>query len=305
MPIPDYQGFMLPLLKFIADDKEHNIRDVVAGLSDELGLSETERLQMLPSGQQAVVPNRIGWSRTYLKKAGLLSSPRRGFVQISDVGKEVLKENPIKIDYHFLKRFPSFLEFVQPSVADGDESPAATEVEDTQTPDEVLESSYQSLRDALADDLLEQVKSCSPAFFERLVVDLLVAMGYGGSLADAGQAIGKTGDGGIDGIIKEDKLGLDVICIQAKRWEGTVGRPVVQAFTGSMEGVRARKGVLLTTGSFSKDAVEYVERIERKIVLIDGKRLAELMIDYNIGVTTNRTYLIKKPDSDYFAEDEA
>jgi len=152
--------------------------------------------------------------------------------------------------------------------------------------------------------LIERIKACSPVFFERLVVRLLVAMGYGGSLADAGQAVGRSGDGGIDGIIKEDKLGLDVVCIQAKRWEATVGRPVVQAFAGSMEGYRARKGVLITTSEFSKDAQEYVTRIERKIVLIDGRTLAEFMIDYDIGTTTSQTYAVKKADSDFFVEEE-
>ena len=175
----------------------------------------------------------------------------------------------------------------------------------TKTPDEVLEASFQDLRTALADELLDQVKQCSPRFFERLVVDLLVAMGYGGSISDAGQAIGRTGDGGIDGIIKEDKLGLDVVCVQAKRWEKTVGRPEVQAFAGSMEGMRARKGVMITTSSFSREAEDYVGRIERKIVLIDGRRLADLMIDHDIGVTTARRYTVKRLDSDYFVEDEA
>jgi restriction system protein len=174
---------------------------------------------------------------------------------------------------------------------------------DTATPEEALEDSYLKLRAALADDLLERLKACSPSFFERLVVDLLVAMGYGGSLADAGQAIGRSGDGGIDGIIKENKLGLDVVCIQAKRWKETVGRPDVQGFAGSMEGFRARKGVMLTTSAFSKEAQEYVTRIERKIVLIDGRQLAQLMIDHDIGVATARSFVVKKVDLDYFDEE--
>jgi restriction system protein len=179
------------------------------------------------------------------------------------------------------------------------------DVADTErTPEEILEASYQGLRAALADDLLEQVKTCSPQFFERLVVDLLLAMGYGGSLADAGQTIGKTGDGGIDGIIKEDKLGLDVVCIQAKRWENTVGRPVVQAFAGSMDAYKAKKGVLITTAAFSKEATEFIKQIDKKIVLIDGRQLAQLMIDYEIGVTAARTYTVKKIDQDYFVDDE-
>jgi restriction system protein len=302
MPIPDYQDFMLPLLKAISDGKERPIRDVTWELADQVGLSQEERQQLLPSGQQSVVANRVGWAKTYLKKAGLVDSPKRGIVRITQDGLKVLADNPTLIDNQFLKKYASFLGFYGKS--DSQEEAAEQPVEKAKTPDEVLESSYQSLRDALADEILDQVKTCSPEFFERLVVDLLVAMGYGGTLADAGQAIGKTGDGGIDGIIKEDRLGLDVVCIQAKRWENTVGRPVVQAFAGSMEGMRARKGVLITTSSFSKDADEYVGRIERKIVLIDGRRLAQLMIDHGIGVTTARTYTIKKLDLDYFVEDE-
>jgi restriction system protein len=302
MPIPDYQGFMLPFLQTVSDGQEQHIRHIVNKLADKLGLTDDERRQMLPSGQQSLVANRVGWAKTYLKKAGLLDNSRRGYVRITPAGIQALTSNPGKIDKQFLDQYPLFQEFTRQSQPDTES--LEPEIKEVKTPDEVLESSYQNLRIALADELLDQVKACSPQFFERLVVDLLVAMGYGGTLADAGQAIGRSGDGGIDGIIKEDKLGLDVVCIQAKRWEGTVGRPAVQSFAGSMEGMRARKGVLLTTGSFSKDAEEYVNRIERKIVLIDGKRLTELMIDHNIGVTTARTYTIKKTDMDYFVEDE-
>jgi restriction system protein len=214
----------------------------------------------------------------------------------------VLRQKPERIDNQFLKKYQSFNEFIGRGETDGES--AEPQPKGTKTPDEVLEQSFRDLRNALADELLAQVRGCSPSFFERLVVDLLVAMGYGGSLADAGQAVGRSGDGGIDGIIKEDKLGLDVVCIQAKRWDKTVGRPEVQAFAGSMEGFRARKGVLITTSTFSKEAEDYVSHIERKIVLIDGKRLAELMIDYDIGVATSRAYTVKRVDLDYFVEDE-
>jgi restriction system protein len=302
MAIPDYQDFMLPLLQAVSDGNDYRVRNVTGQLADTLGLTQEERQQLLPSGQQTYLGNRIGWASTYLKKAGLLESPKRGYVRITGEGCKALAVHPTKIDNAFLKKYASFIDFYgRPA---GEENGVAEPTVAAKTPDEVLESSYLDLRRALADDLLEQVRGCSPQFFERLVVELLVAMGYGGTLADAGQAIGKTGDGGIDGIIKEDKLGLDVVCIQAKRWENTVGRPVVQAFAGSMEGMRARKGVLITTSLFSKDAEEYIGRIERKIVLIDGKRLAELMIDHGIGVTTARTYTIKRLDSDYFVEDE-
>jgi restriction system protein len=260
---------------------------------------------MLPSGQQSVLANRVGWAKTHLKKAGLLDNPKRGYVTISERGKQVLAQKPERIAIGFLNQFPEFKEFRTKTTTEQDEEPT-TQGTTTQTPEEQLEASYRALRQALAEDLLEKVKASTPAFFERLVVELLVAMGYGGSLEDAGQAVGRPHDGGIDGIIKEDKLGLDAICIQAKRWEDTVvGRPVVQSFAGSMEGHRARKGVLITTSSFSKDAQEYVARIERKIVLIDGQTLAQLMIDHDIGVSTARTYTLKRIDSDYFSEEEA
>lgn len=303
MPIPDYQDFMLPLLEALTDGNERRIRDLTGCLADRFGLTDTERQEVLPSGQQTYVANRVAWAKTYLKKAGLLESPARGIVRITDQGRKVLADRPAEIDTEFLKRFQSFKGFYLRSV-ESDGEAVKEELPVTKTPDEVLESSFLDLRAALADELLDQVKGCSPRFFERLVVDLLVAMGYGGSLTDAGQAIGRTGDGGIDGIIKEDKLGLDVVCVQAKRWERTVGRPEVQAFAGSMEGFRARKGVLITTSGFSREAEDYVSRIERKIVLIDGRRLADLMIDHDIGVTTARRYTVKRLDSDYFVEED-
>jgi restriction system protein len=301
MPIPDYQDCMLPLLEAVSDGQDHVIRDVARALADRFVLTDAERKELLPSGQQSVIASRVGWAKTYLKKAGLLTQPSRGVVRLTQEGQAVLKQKPARIDTEFLRAYPAFTEFIDRSTSE-----TATEAKPTTaTPEEALEASYLALRNALADELLDRVRACSPQFFERLVVELLVAMGYGGSLADAGQAVGRTGDGGIDGIIKEDKLGLDVVCIQAKRWEKTVGRPEVQAFAGSMEGFRARKGVMITTSSFSKEAQEYVTRIERKIVLIDGIRLAELMIDHGIGVETAHTYLIKKVDLDYFADEES
>lgn len=301
MSIPDYQSFMLPLLEAVSDGKSHVLRDLTRQLSNRFGLSEDERQELLPSGQQTVVANRVAWAKTYLKKAGLLANPTRGYVTITKEGTDALAQHPVKIDNEFLRRYPSYMEFVkkaQPEKAEAQEI-----AESPATPEELLESSYRSLRDALADELLERVKACSFQFFERLVVDLLLAMGYGGSRADAGKRVGRTGDGGIDGIINEDKLGLDIVCLQAKRWENTVGRPDVQKFAGSMEGHRAKKGVLLTTSIFSEDAKEYVNRIERKIVLIDGRQLAQLMIDHGIGVETDHTYVIKKLDLDYFDEE--
>jgi restriction system protein len=300
MPIPDYQDCMLPVLEALADGKDYQLRAVTAALADRFGLSEDERKELLRSGQQTVIANRVSWAKTYMKKAGLISQPNRGVVRITEEGRAVLAKKPTRIDNGFLRQYPTFAEFVDRSSTEpGGVEPAP----ETATPEESLEASYLALRNALADEVLERVKSCSPQFFERLVVELLVAMGYGGSLADAEQAIGRSGDAGIDGIIKEDKLGLDVVCVQAKRWKDTVGRPEVQAFAGSMEGFRARKGVLLTTSAFSKEAEEYVNRIERKIVLIDGRRLAQLMIDHDIGVATARSYVVKKLDQDYFEEE--
>jgi restriction system protein len=302
MAIPTYDALMLPLLQRVSDGETHRFRELADTLAENFHLSDEERERLLPSGKQTVIRNRVGWARTYLVKAGLVESPKRGTVRITAQGREVLAASPARIDIPFLSQFESFRDFkTQRKEPKSDLQP--DEDSSDETPEENIESAYRELRSALADELLESVKACSPQFFERLVVELLVAMGYGGSIEDAGRAIGRSGDGGIDGIIKEDRLGLDVVCIQAKRWgTNSVGRPEVQAFAGSMDGHRARKGVLITTSQFSKEACEFVERIERKIVLIDGKRLAELMIDFDIGVAPVRAYAIKRLDSDYFAD---
>ena len=297
---------MLPLLEVIADGAEYSNASVADKLAKQMNVSDEDRQLLLPSGEQTVFTNRVAWAKAHFKKAGLLESPRRGTLRITDVGQKVLAGKPAKINLRFLRQFDGYdwhkqkspSTEVQSALDQVDNEPARA------TPEELIDSGYQSLRDELVVEIIEQVKRCSSQFFERLVVKLLVAMGYGGSLEDAGQVLGRSGDGGIDGIIKEDKLGLDVLCIQAKRWEGTVGRPVVQAFAGSMEGFRARKGVLITTSSFSKEAEDYITRIERKIVLVDGQRMAELMISHNVGVTVTRAYEIKRLDSDYFTEDE-
>lgn len=300
MPIPTYDELTVPFLKLLRDNGELPIKEIVERLADHAQLNDAERNQLLQSGQR-IIANRVGWARTHLKKAGLIESPVRGRQRITQAGLDALAENPQKIDRQFLLRYPSFVEFIRRQPEDTE---TVAEEAARSTPEELLETSYQSLRNALADDLLDRVQSCSPQFFERLVVELLVAMGYGGSLADAGQAIGRSGDAGIDGIIKEDRLGLDVVCIQAKRWRGSVGRPEVQAFAGSMEGYRARKGVLITTAAFTRDAEEYVKHIERKIVLIDGEKLSQYMIDFGIGVSIANTYVVKRIDADYFLEDE-
>lgn len=302
MPIPDYQTIMLPLLKFASDGQEHSRRDTLDALAETFGLTSEERSQLLSSRQQTVFDNRVGWARTYLKQAGLLETTRRGYYRITERGRRVLSQNPPKIDVAFLQQFPEFVEFKRRTRTRFDEI-EDEEADGTRTPEEVIEAAYQKLRQELAGELLQMIKERSPAFFERLVIDLLVSMGYGGTRKDAGQAIGKSGDGGIDGIIKEDRLGLDVVYVQAKRWESVVGRPEIQKFAGALQGQRARKGIFITTSAFSQDALEYAARIESKIVLIDGETLAQLMIDHNVGVASLATYELKRVDSDYFAEE--
>jgi restriction system protein len=303
--IPDYQSIMLPLLRCISDSKEHKMRDVTDQLAEHLGVTEEERKELLPSGAAPVFYNRTAWAKTYLKKAGLIDSPKQGILVISKRGLEVLKKNPTTIDVKFLKQFSEFVEFQ--TTKGENESVGIEKIEDisTETPEEALETAYQKIRKSLAQDLLNKVITLSPSFFERLVVELLVKMGYGGSIKDAGRAIGKSGDEGIDGTIKEDKLGLDIIYIQAKRWQlgNTVGRPELQKFVGALAGQGAKKGIFITTSSFTRDALDYAPRNETKIVLIDGQQLAQYMIDYNLGVTSLNIYEVKRMDSDYFGEE--
>jgi len=289
MAVPDLQSIMLPLLKLIGDKKEHSMRESIEKLGNEFDLTDEDRKALLPSGIQKVFDNRVNWSKTYLKKAGLLENKRRGYFNITDEGLKVLEQNPPKIDINFLMQFPGYVEFR----TGGKDKPVTTD--DTPvTPEEILENSYQNLRNNIAQELLSSVKFCSPEFFEKLVVDLLLNMGYGGSRRDAGEAIGRSGDGGIDGIIKEDKLGLDTIYIQAKKWENTVSRPEIQKFAGALQGQQAKKGIFITTSSFSKGAREYANIIDSKVVLIDGEILAQLMIDYDIGVSKIKSYDLKR-----------
>ncbi len=300
MAIPDYQTIMLSLLKLANDGQEHFLRDAVEVLADEFGLTEEERKDLLPSGQQAVFFNRVGWARTYLKQAGLLETTKRAYFRITDRGRQVLAANPDRIDAKYLEKFPEFLDFKARSKDKDEANDQGTA--SGQTPDESMEAGYQKVRKELALELLKQIKQCTPAFFEKLVIDLLVKMGYGGTRREAGQAVGRTGDGGIDGIINEDRLGLDNIYLQAKRWDSTVGRPEIQKFAGALQGQRAQKGVFITTSTFSTDSHDFVSRLDTKIVLIDGDLLAQLMIDHNVGVSTTAVYEIKRVDSDYFSE---
>lgn len=299
MTIPDYQTVMAPLVRFMVDGQGRTLAESVAALAVTFGLSREELSQTIPSGTKTVLEDRVGWARTYLKKAGLLAPTRRGYLRITPRGMEALEVAPERIDVKFLDRYPEFVAFRSLRRARS-EDPVPSEIVPGQTPLEALEAAYAGLRDEVESEILRQVKLAPPEFFERLVVELLVRMGYGGSRQDAGRAVGGTGDGGIDGIIKEDRLGLDAIYIQAKRWDSPVSRPEIQKFAGALQGNRARKGVFLTTSSFTKDARDFVDRVESRIVLIDGDLLASLMFEHNLGVSAVSTYEVKRVDSDLF-----
>jgi len=302
MTIPDFQTIMLPFLQFSSDGKMHNFLEVVDALAKKFKLTPEEIDTLIPSGQQRFA-NRVGWAKTYLKKAGLIDYPQRGNFQITQRGFDVLKENPEAIDMKFLKRFPEYQEFRKTNQVDeGKEE--VVDLSDKLPPEESIEAAYQEIRAGLADDLLDYVLKCSPAFFEKLVVELLVSMGYGGSQENAARAVGKSGDDGIDGIIDEDKWGLDSIYIQAKRYQrdARIGAHFVRDFIGALQGCKATKGVFLTTAGFTKDATDFISKVQSRVVLIDGQKLANLMIDYGIGVSTRMNYEIKKLDTDYFGE---
>ncbi len=306
MPIPDFQTLMLPVLEFVSDGKEYLNIDIEEYLANKFKLSDEERQQILPSGKQLVFTNRIAWAKADLKGAKLIDSPRRSYIILTERGKKVLESKPQKIDRKFLKQFDEYSQYIG---ANKREEKIAVKKEDDissvvdSTPDEILESSYNSIRKGLSSELLSKLKNINPYRFEKVVVELLVKMGYGGSITEASKAIKKSGDEGIDGVISEDKLGLDIIYIQAKRWESVVGRPELHKFVGALAGQGAKKGIFITTSYFSKDALEYNPKNDTKIVLIDGIKLSDLMIDYNLGVSLQNTYEVKKLDTDYFEED--
>lgn len=307
MPIPDFQSLLLPVLSAISDGSEHRMKDIIEILAQTFKLTENERKQLLPSERAFLFDNRVHWARFYLKKAGLVNTFKRGTITITKRGSEVIKKSPKTINLNFLRQFPEFNEGItakeDKSRSNIDETPPTSN--EIGTPEETLENAYLKIREALCQETLSKVISLSPNYFEKLVVELLVKMGYGGSIKDAGRVIGKSGDEGIDGTIKEDKLGLDIIYIQAKRWKpgNVVGRPDLQQFVGALAGQGAKKGIFITTSTFSKEAKNYIPRNETKIVLIDGDMLANYMIDYNIGVTLQQTFEIKKIDGDYFEEE--
>lgn len=303
MPIPDFQEVMRPMLSYLADDKPHTLSELHDRIRDEFKLSNEDVNKRTNSGRQTVLRNRVGWARTYLHKANLITIPNRGEAQITERGHQALKESPTKIGVNFLKRYPEFLEFITPKQHDTSATSEAGVTVDESTPEEQLDAAHKAITDALIDDLLNTIKSATPVFFEQLVVDLMLAMGYGGSRKEAGQATQATNDDGIDGIIKEDRLGLDTIYLQAKRWQNTVQRPEIDKFIGSLTRNRARKGVFITTSDFSTGALDAVNGLDMKIVLIDGQQLADLMIEHNLGVTRKEVYEVKQIDSDYFNED--
>lgn len=302
MAIPNYQTIMLPLLKMAGDKREHSLREAIDRLSNEFKLTNTERKELLLSGKQEIFDNRVGWARTYLKKAGLLEIPRWGYFRITERGLELLKQNVSKIDLRILSKYPEFREFI--SYRQSKVAVKAEKEEDKVTPKEELENAYQKMTNELAKDLLQELKVVSPTRFEHIVIDLLVKMGYGGSHGDAAKAIGGVGDEGVDGVISEDKLGLSRIYVQAKRWQNKfVGHPEIRGFSGALDLKHAEKGVFITTSGFNKDAYEGVDRSSKRIVLIDGNQLAKLMIEYNVGVTHEDTLEIKRVDKDYFIEE--
>ncbi|MDZ4204498.1 MAG: restriction endonuclease [Bacteroidales bacterium] len=300
--IPDFQSIMLPFLKIISDGEEHTTIETNQKLATHFNLTDEEVDEYLPIGAQKTFPNRVAWTKSHLKMAGLFENTKRSSFRITEAGKQLLDTNPVEINLRVLRTIPTY----QVRTGRTRDEDSSTDIENSQisaTPEEIIENSYLAIRKSLAQELLFKIKSSTPSFFETLVVELVVKMGYGGSIKDAGRSIGRSGDEGIDGIIKEDKLGLDVIYVQAKRWENVVGRPEIQKFVGALAGQGAKKGVFITTSRYTNEARDYQPRNETKIVLIDGEQLAELMIDHNLAVSTVNTFEIKRIDNDYFGDE--
>ncbi len=311
MPIPDFQSIMLPLLESVSDGKSHGVSELISVLAERFKLTDEERKELLPSGKEPRFSNRVRWARKFLQESRLVDVPGRGATIITERGMKILKQKPDRIDMGYLTQFPEYVAFRQKKspIEDEDEKnikPAqkGLKIFDGESPDEVIEQHITSLRTHLKKELIQLVLSLDPSDFEQLVVDIVLAMGYGGSRKDAGMAIGKSGDGGVDGIVNEDRLGLDKIYLQAKRWKsGKVGRPDVQSFSGSLDDKQAKKGVFITTSSFTPEAREYVRKIEKRIALIDGDLLTDLMIEHSIGASVASTYSIYRLDRDYFEKD--
>lgn len=300
MAIPDFQTIMRPLLEYLATCDQSGTQETLKALAVHFNLSDDELAALLPSGKQQTFKNRIAWAKLHVKAAGLIDSPSRGVYRITESGSQALSQAGVSINLKYLSQYPAYVAWRTKGKGDGQPDNGN---QDDMTPEEHIDHGYGLIRKELGEEILQLIMDCTPDFFERLVVDLLLAMGYGGSLKDAGKVVGKGGDAGIDGLIKQDRLGLDTIYVQAKRWDGNVGRPDIQKFAGALQGQKAKKGVFITTSSFSKEALDYGSSIDTRIVMIDGSELASLMIDYDIGVTSDASYIIKKLDTDYFSTD--
>lgn len=306
MSVPDFQTLFRPLLEVLGDGQDHEIKDIRERLATAFSLTDDDIQERIPSGQVTKLQNRVGWAATYLYRTRLIDRPRRAVYRINERGREVLTDNPDRVDLKTLSQFAELGEFRQrkQTAEIVDDQPAPSGEAEDQTPEERIDSAYRELRAALAGELLDHVFDQSPDFFEQLVLNVLHAMGYGGGQQNATERLGKSGDGGVDGIIREDRLGLDLIYIQAKRWQNVVGRPEIQKFFGALHGQRATKGIFITTSTFSRDAASYAEDVTPRVILIDGRQLAQLMIDYGIGATETKRYALKRLDLDYFATDE-
>lgn len=307
MAIPPYETFMLPVLRSLAGSEPRRRAEIVLAAADAKDISEEDRQLLVPSGGTTIVQSRAGWALSYLKQADLVRTVSRGVYRITDRGLSVLARNLPHIDNSVLEEFEEFRAFKARSQSSDDEAEAESIAptrgrRDEGSPEETLEAAYKTFRADLVTQLLDMLRTVEPTRFEKIVVDVLQAMGYGGGRVGAARAIGRSGDGGIDGVIEEDRLGLDTVYVQAKRWESNIGRPIVQGFAGALQGQRARKGVMITTSDYTNDARAYVASLSTRIVLINGERLAEMMIDHNVGVSTEQTYAIKKLDSDYFED---
>ena len=303
--IPDYQSLMLPVLR-LAHERETSVADAVERIAKEFGLSDSERSELLPSGRQSVLANRVHWAKTYLKQAGLLDSVRRGIFKITRRGEETLKQNLPAIDLSYLEQFPEYRAFKERSRPSQKRasvnSPDEQAAEETATPEDNLRSAHKQVLAELKSELLQRVQNAKPDFFERLIVGLLTKIGYGGSVENAGKAIGRSGDGGVDGLIDQDVLGLDRVYVQAKRYASTnvVGPGMIRDFFGALDRQRANKGVFVTTSSFSKEALTTARELSKRIVLIDGWELADLMVRFNVGCQNEETFALQRVDEDFF-----
>lgn len=308
MPVPDFQSLMLPVLRATAHG-EIDSAELRNRVANDVGLSVADLAEMLPSGRQTTFANRVAWANVFLQRARLIERARRGIYRITENGKKVLSNEPARIDIRFLEQFPVFVEWRRPDTSHRSDVVLETDLVaassyDSATPEERIDRTHRELTAALESDLLDRVREMSPAFFEALIIDLLIAMGYGGGRGEMGKAVGRSGDEGLDGIIREDALGLDVVYMQAKRYAhgSAVGRPEIQNFAGSLDGVRATKGIFISTSTFTSGAKEFVDRIAKRIILIDGPELARLMVEHKVGVRVRAVYDIKKIDEDYFTE---